>query len=137
MYYFKSESGNVYAYDDQQVAMGLAADKTQMTPEEVEAHVNPPVPPKTIEQIILDYTAALEAVYDAKARERRYDSRMTCALRAGYPGPFQAEGQAFAIWMDTCNAHAYEVMADVQAGEREMPTAEELIAEMPELTWPA
>ena len=48
MKYFKSESGNVFAYDDDQVAAGLADDKTAMTPEEVEAHKNPP---KTAEQL--------------------------------------------------------------------------------------
>jgi len=42
MNYYKDNQGNVYAYDDEQVAMGLAADKTAMTPEEVEAHINPP-----------------------------------------------------------------------------------------------
>jgi len=41
MNYYKDQDGNVYAYDDEQVAMGLADDKTAMTPEEVEAHLNP------------------------------------------------------------------------------------------------
>lgn len=82
------------------------------------------------------YTAALESHYDAKARERRYDNRLTCALRAGYQGPFQDEGQAFAIWMDTCNAYAYGVMAEVQSGTRPMPSAAGLIAELPDLIWP-
>ncbi len=83
-----------------------------------------------------DYTAALEGMYDARARERQYDNRLTCALRAGYAGPFQAEGTAFAIWMDTCNATAYGLMAQVLAGEIPMPTIAELLAMMPELVWP-
>ncbi len=45
MNYYKDSTGNVFAYDDEQVAAGLAGDKTPMTPEEVEAHLNPPVPP--------------------------------------------------------------------------------------------
>ena len=44
MNYYISEDGTVYAYDDEQVAMGLADDKTAMTPEEVEAHLNPAYP---------------------------------------------------------------------------------------------
>lgn len=51
MNYYKSETGEVFAYDDSQVAAGLAGDKTPMSPEEVEAHVNPPVPPLTREQV--------------------------------------------------------------------------------------
>lgn len=39
MNYYKDSTGNVYAYDDEQVAAGLADDKTAMTPEEVEAHI--------------------------------------------------------------------------------------------------
>lgn len=84
-----------------------------------------------------DLTAELESHYDKTAQQRRYDNRLTCALRAGYAGPFQAEGQAFAIWMDTCNAYAYQVMADCLAGTRPAPTAAELIAELPPMLWPA
>jgi hypothetical protein len=91
---------------------------------------------KTNDEIIKELTQALEAHYDSKAQERRYDNRITCALRAGYAGPFQAEGQAFAVWMDTCNAYGYQVMQDVLAELRPVPTAEELIAELPVLVWP-
>lgn len=83
------------------------------------------------------YTAALEAHYDSKARERRYDNRYTCSLRAGYVSPFQAEGTAFAVWMDTCNAQCYALLEQVQAGTVPMPTIEEVIAGLPVLTWPA
>jgi hypothetical protein len=83
-----------------------------------------------------EYTAALEAHYDAKAQERRYDNRYTCALRAGYAGPFQQEGIAFATWMDNCNAVAYQILADVLNGLRPTPTIEELLAELPVLDWP-
>jgi hypothetical protein len=82
-----------------------------------------------------EYTAALEAHYDAKAREKRYDTRYTCALRAGYAGPFQAEGTAFATWMDNCNAMAYQILADVLNGVRAAPSISQLISELPVLDW--
>ena len=94
----------------------------------------PPVP--TTDEIIADFTAKLEAHYDTKAKERRYDNRFTCALRAGYAGPFQAEGAAFAVWMDNCNAYAYGVMEAVLSGQRALPTWEELKGELPVLEWP-
>lgn len=84
-----------------------------------------------------EYIAALEAMFNAKAAERRYSSRLTCTLRAGYPGPFQAEGQAFALWMDTCNMTAYGIMRKVIKGEIPQPTVAEVVAAMPTLTWPA
>jgi hypothetical protein len=46
---FQDYEGVVFAYDEQQVAMGLADDKTEMTAEEVEAHVNPAPP---VEQLL-------------------------------------------------------------------------------------
>ena len=51
MNYYKDETCEVFAYDDEQVAAGLADGKTPMAPEEVEAHVNPPLPPITREQV--------------------------------------------------------------------------------------
>lgn len=92
--------------------------------------------PASADRAIASYTAKLEQFYDDKAKERRYANRYTCALRAGYAGPFHAEGVAFASWMDTCNAHAYQIMAEVLAGQRQMPSIEELIADLPTLTWP-
>ena len=57
----------------------------------VKGMFNASAPPSLEEQIAV-FDAALVAYLDATARERRYDNRVTCALRAGYPGPFQAEG---------------------------------------------
>lgn len=51
MNYYKDKSGAVWAYDDEQVAMGLADDKTSMTPDEVYAHENPAPIPLTVEQV--------------------------------------------------------------------------------------
>jgi hypothetical protein len=100
-----------------------------MTTEEVDAHLNPT---KTVEQIIDGYVAALERHYDAVAQSWGYDNRLTCALRAGYAGPYQAEGVAFAVWMDNCNMYAFEQLGLVQSGERPAPTVGELLAELPE-----
>jgi len=73
---------------------------------------------------------------DAVAGQRRYDSRFTCSLRAGFTGPFQAEGIAFAAWMDQCNLVGYTIMSEVKAATRAVPTPEELIAAMPLIEWP-
>lgn len=87
-------------------------------------------------QLEFTYAAVLEELYDRKAQERRYDNRLTCALRAGYSGPYQAEGQAFAMWMDTCNAIAYDVLRQMKAGTLTPPAVDELLGQLPELAWP-
>ena len=114
-----------YSHHPEQMAMlraDLGADTARYEAliAEVEATYVPPTPPSIDEQIAV-FDAALVAHLDATARERRYDNRITCALRAGYPGPFQAEGIAFASWMDQCNALAYQLLAEVVAGTRPMP----------------
>lgn len=92
-----------------------------------------PVPQPTVAEIV----AAMESLFDTTAQARRYDNRITCALRAGYPGPFQAEGLAFATWMDTCNATAYQMLAQVQAGTMQMPaTTADALALLPAMQWP-
>lgn len=90
-------------------------------------------PLPTVQEVV----DAMTALFDATAQARRYDNRITCALRAGYAGPFQAEGQAFATWMDTCNALGYTMLAEVQAGTRPMPaTVEDALALLPPMEWP-
>ncbi|MGK9047952.1 hypothetical protein KXR63_11360 [Stutzerimonas chloritidismutans] len=98
--------------------------------------IDPPASEPTPEDIERNLTAALNRHLDAVAGQRRYDTRFTCSLRAGFPGPFQEEGQVFAAWMDACNMAAYQLMADVKAGSRKVPTEAELIAAMPVIEWP-
>ena len=86
---------------------------------------------------VADFDNALTQHLDKTAQAKRYDNRITCALRAGYPGPFQAEGQAFAAWMDTCNAQAYSLLAEVQSGVRPLPeSTQALIDALPPMVWP-
>jgi len=47
----------IYAYDEQQVAIGLADDKTELTAEELELHLNPP---KTAQQLEAEAKQAKE-----------------------------------------------------------------------------
>ena len=84
-----------------------------------------------------EYDLALTNHLDKVAEERRYDNRINCALRAGFPGVFQAEGLAFAQWMDTCNAIAYQMLFDVQSGLQPIPESPEVfIASLPLIQWP-
>lgn len=102
------------------------------------------VVPLTPEQIALrtaagiaQFDAALVDHFDSVAQSRHYDNRITCALRAGYTGPFKAEGTAFAQWMDACNVYAYQALADWQAGKRQAPASvQAFVAELPTITWP-
>jgi hypothetical protein len=76
---------------------------------------------------------AVQKHLDKAAQAQGYDNIHSASIRAGYVGPFQAEGIKFASWMDSCWAKAYEVLAEVEANSRTIPTAEELVAELPVL----
>ena len=87
--------------------------------------------------LIAQYDAALEKHLDSTAQVKRYTNRITCAVRAGYPNQWQAEGAAFGTWMDTCNGLGYQMLAEIEAGTRPMfNSVEEFIAEMPPMVWP-
>ncbi len=129
------------AYGNSQMDM-LAADLGDDAPayqavmNEVAATYVPP-PPPTQEELLAPYTSAMDELFNSTAQAKRYDSRVTCALRAGYPGPFHAEGLAFAQWMDACNALGYQLMAEVLGGQRPLPTVAEFLALLPAMEWPA
>jgi hypothetical protein len=86
---------------------------------------------------LADFDRALTAHLDKTAQARRYDNRITCMVRAGFVGPFQAEAVAFAQWADACNAQAYQWLAQVQAGTLTLPqSTQEFIDLLPPMVWP-
>ena len=74
---------------------------------------------------------AIQNHLDTKAKEFRYYNIISARSYAGYDNPFQAEAQTLAVWAADCWVKAGEIEADVEAGNREMPTAEEVLAELP------
>lgn len=97
-----------------------------------------PAPP-TAEQVTTSLTAAIQAHMDEQARACGYDDIKSAVTYADEPAvpKFQAEGLVFREWRSLCWAHCYAAMAAVHLGERAIPTAEELIAELPPLVLPA
>lgn len=86
--------------------------------------------------LIARYSAELDKFLDQTAQGDRWDNRLTCIARAGYPNPWQQRAIAFGIWMDTCYALAYQILGEVLAEQRPLPTLDELLGEMPPLVWP-
>ena len=99
-------------------------------------HFTPPPAPTPAPLTLADYDAALTAHLDAVAQTRRYADRVSCSVRAGYAGPFQAEGIAFAQWMDRQNKIAYQMLEDFMTGLIPQPTVEEFIASLDVMVWP-
>ena len=95
-----------------------------------------PQPPKEwLEaQIQQQLTDAVQHVLDSKAQELNYDSCLSvCSYIDTGVQKFDDEGRAFRAWRSQVWAKGYEILAEVKEGKREIPTEEELIAELPQL----
>lgn len=85
-------------------------------------------------QIQKQLTDAVQHVLDAKAQELLYDNCLSvCSYIDTGVAKFDAEGRAFRAWRSAVWAKGYEILAQVQAGQRAIPTEEQLIAELPQL----
>lgn len=85
-------------------------------------------------QIQAQLTSAVQQVLDAKAQELNYDNCLSvCSYVDTGVSKFDAEGVAFRKWRSAVWAKGYEILAQIQADERGIPTEAELIAELPEL----
>ena len=94
-------------------------------------------PPPTQEQIIARMESLVQLHLDSVVGVRGYDSIYTACSYADEPSveKFQAEGLVARRWRSQVWAYCHQVMDDVLAGRRAMPT--NLIAELPQIVWPA
>lgn len=92
---------------------------------------NPP-PPST-EQVVVGLQGAVQALLDSTAQAAGYDDIRSAVTYADEPAvpKFQKEGQAFRAWRSLAWAKCSEVLAEVKAGTRPMPSVEALLSELP------
>lgn len=93
------------------------------------------IEPESPEQVIARLESAIDQHLDFVAKLYRYESIRTMVTYATSEHPtFGAEGRAAVKFRDACYAYGIQVIADVQAEQRTIPTEEELIAELPLIT---
>lgn len=97
-----------------------------------------PIPP-TAQQIEAAFTASIQKRLDDFARTRNYDSILSaCTYATSAVAKFKTEGQACVNLRDATWAAAYNILANVQAGKRPMPTSiADIEADLPVAVWPA
>ena len=82
--------------------------------------------------------SAIQSMLDDKAKERGYDSILSlCTYATSTAAKFSKEGQAAVEWRDEVWAKGYTILADVEGGERAIPTVDELLSELPVFVWSA
>lgn len=81
--------------------------------------------------------AAVQKRLDDFAQTRNYFGIMSaCTYVASNVPKFQGEGLYCVAIRDKHWAACYQILADVQAGLRPIPSADEVLKEMPDLLWP-
>lgn len=97
-----------------------------------------PPPPPTPEETLAMFTAAIDGHVEAVARSRKYNGAAHLAsYAASTVAQWASEAATFVAWRDQVWLTALELLARVQAGEAEPPTAPaEFIATLPSPAWP-
>lgn len=94
------------------------------------------ITPATAGQVQSRGTAIIQNFLDATARTRGYDGILSACTYAVDTNPtFHAEGLACVAWRSSVWAACYQIMGEVQAGTRPIPTEVELLAAMPAIVW--
>jgi hypothetical protein len=104
---------------------------------EVEAGIVPP-PPPTSEEITAEIMACTQERLDSFARTQGYNSILSACTYATSTVPqFKSDGQYCVNARDQTWGKLYDLMAQVKAGKRPMPSGYAAIeAELPPLKWP-
>ena len=98
----------------------------------------PKTPAEIYAETLAEMTASVQSYLDTEARARSYDGILSlCSYAASVHPKFGPEGLAGVAWRDAVWAACYAILADVQAGQRAVPTEAELLAELPVMVWTA
>lgn len=83
-------------------------------------------------------TDAMQAHLDQTAQTRGYDGILSlCSYATSQNARFGPEGQAGVTFRDAVWAYGYQIIDEIQAGTRPVPTAAEPVAALPSIVWPS
>lgn len=132
---FKVEPGFVPAFAPPMVAVKITHGTPAIGDSWNGAAFGPPNPPD-VRVMVKAFVDAVQKHLDTVAMERNYDGILSlCTYATSTVPKFKTEGQAGVEWRDACWAHCYQVLYDVQSAARVAPTVDELLEELPAMTW--
>lgn len=96
----------------------------------------PPSQEEIVKSRITEIQSAVQNLLDSKAQEKNYDNGFAIASYANSTDTiFHEEATRFIAWRDTCWRECYNILAQFQNGEIEMPTVEYVLERLPTLDW--
>lgn len=133
MRYFK-QNNEIYAYDDEQVAQGLANGLQEITETQANKILHPPMSEAEAKaKLIDDFKKVVQGILDTKARSKGYDDIVSACSYAGYENEFRAEGEAFGVWRAKCWRWGYDLLERYKdTPTKKIPSIEEMLKTMPE-----
>ena len=88
------------------------------------------------EMLIQKYSDYVEEMFDAIAKEKRYDSmEKLCTYAVSSNPKFSAEGRKASDYRDMVWSRCYQILDMVKAGQIEVPTKEGFLALLPTFSW--
>ncbi len=142
MFYRKNEDGSIMDYSSESYSPNCLFTEKEIVKAwnglvyiEGEEPQEPELPVEVIQaRIQKQLTNAVQRVLDSKAQELLYDNCLSvCSYIDTGVQKFDDESRAFRKWRSAVWSKCYEILDLVKSGEREIPSEEELIAELPEL----
>ena len=95
-----------------------------------------PTQEEVVKSKITEIQLAVQNLLDFKAQEKNYDNGFAIASYANSTDTiFHEEATRFIAWRDTCWRECYNILAQFQNGEIEMPTVEYVLERLPTLEW--
>lgn len=89
-----------------------------------------------VEDVQTKYTRIVQEYMDKAVQARGYDDVFTCISYINSTDEtFKREANIVLAWRDKVWRMCYDILAEVNAGRRAVPTEAELLAELPKLEW--
>ena len=89
-----------------------------------------------VEDLQKKYTKLVQNYMDKAVQTRGYDDVFTCISYVNSTDEiFKREAQAVLAWRDKVWRLCYDILAEINAGRRAVPSESELLAMLPKLEW--
>ena len=99
--------------------------------------IRPPVPTKTLPEIIAEFSSGLQEFIESVVAQRQYTSALYCASYVTSTNDqWRAEADTFIAWRDTVWNYCYTELAKFESGERPLIPVDEFLTELPVISWP-